>query len=164
MKGAFMATRKDTTTRSDPTAERSATSATDTMEERVVAFAEQLGRIIGSVQAKTDGWLDRQTLNDQLTRIRDAAADLLQHLGSGTAAPSVAATAAPKGPRNTPKRSATAKMAQRATPATARRGGKVGAPGKSHRKPQAATRGIQHSDETIPKWQAAQRRRRNRRG
>ena len=29
------------------------------MERRVVALAEQVGRIVGTVQAKTEGWLDR---------------------------------------------------------------------------------------------------------
>ena len=55
-----MAKRKDTTT-SDQTIRGSATSATDPVEQRLVAFAEQLGRIVGTVQAKADGWLDRKT-------------------------------------------------------------------------------------------------------
>jgi hypothetical protein len=29
------------------------------MERRVVALAEQVGRIVGTVQARTEGWLDR---------------------------------------------------------------------------------------------------------
>ena len=138
-----MAKRKDTTTPSGQATPRSATSATDTVEQRLVSFAEQLGRIAGTVQARADGWLDRQTLNDQLTRIRDGAADLLDHLGSGTA--SIAAAPAQK-------------------KKTGRSGGKVDAPGKTHRKPPPSARGTKHSDEMIPKGNAAQRMRHMRRG
>jgi hypothetical protein len=76
MKGVFMAKRNDTTPPSDQATPQSATPTTDTVEQRVVAFAQQLARIVSTVQARADGWLDRQTLNDQLTRIRDGAADL----------------------------------------------------------------------------------------
>jgi hypothetical protein len=34
----------------------------DAMEQRVVAFAEQLGRIAGTFQAKAEGWMDREAL------------------------------------------------------------------------------------------------------
>ena len=48
-------------------AQSSGTSATaDVMEQRVVAFAEQLGRIVGTVQAKAEGWMDRDALNKQI--------------------------------------------------------------------------------------------------
>jgi hypothetical protein len=160
-----MAKRKDTTTSSGPAAPRSVTSATDTVEQRVVAFAEQLGRIVGTVHAKADGWLDRQTLNDELTRIRDGAADLLHHLGSGTPSDPVAAAPAPR--RTTadaPERSATTTTARRASAETGRSGGKVDAPGKTHRKPPTGARGIKHSDEMIPKLKAAQAARRRRHG
>ena len=52
----------------------------DAMEQRVVAFAEQLGRIAGTVQAKAEGWMDRDTLNKQIASVRDGAADLLEQL------------------------------------------------------------------------------------
>jgi len=40
-----------------------------TVEERVVAFAEQLGRLIGTVESKTEGWInqDQKAFRDQLT-------------------------------------------------------------------------------------------------
>ena len=163
MKGEFMAKRKDTTTPSGPAIPGSTASAADTVEQRVVAFAEQLGRIVGTVQGKADGWLDSQMLNDQLTRIRDGASDLLNHLGSKTT--SVAASPAQKQTRShTPGRSATAPTARRMAAATGRSGGKVDAPGKSHRTPPPSARGIKHSDEMIPKLKAAQTMRRQRRG
>ena len=134
-----MSKRKDTTTPSGQAAPRSVTSATDTVEQRVVAFAEQLGRIVGAVHAKADGWLDRQSLNDELTRIRDGAADLLHHLGSGAPADPVAAAPAPRRTN-------------------------VDAPGKRHRKPPPSVRGTKHSDEKIPKVRAAKIMRRSGRG
>jgi hypothetical protein len=33
------------------------------MEQRVVAFAERLGRIAGTLQAKAEGWMNHETLN-----------------------------------------------------------------------------------------------------
>jgi hypothetical protein len=175
MKGEFMAKRKDTTTASDQTTRGSATPAADTVEQRLVAFAEQLGRIIGTVQARADGWLDRRALDEELTRIRDGAADLLDHVGSGAAASSVAATPGQRQKKDhTPGRSAKTTAGRRATAetgrsggttaATGRSGGKVDAPGKSHRRPPAGGRGIKHSDEMIPKLKAAQAMRRRRHG
>ena len=81
----------------------------DAMEERVVAFAEQLGRIAGTIQAKAEGWMDRETLN--------GAAHLLEQLAGGaTKAPKKAAVAA-------------ARQGNKG-----RSGGVVDAPGKKHRK------------------------------
>jgi hypothetical protein len=53
-------------------------------------FAEDLGKLLGTAQAKATSWLDqRKSIADQLTQIRDTANDYLQRL-SGEAA-SVAA-------------------------------------------------------------------------
>src|SRR4051812_4263806 len=80
--GGHMTRRSPTATQRDsstaPTT--SGTPRVDALEERVVAFAEQLGRIAGTVQAKTAGWMDRDTLKKELARVRDGAADLLQQL------------------------------------------------------------------------------------
>src|SRR6185436_1719840 len=58
----------------------SGTPRVDGLEERVLAFAEQLGRIAGTVQAKTAGWMDGDALKKDLARVRDGAADLLHQL------------------------------------------------------------------------------------
>jgi hypothetical protein len=58
-------------------------STVDSMEQRMLAFAEQLGRIVGTVQAKAEGWLDRDALNAQISSVRDSASDLLDQLGVG---------------------------------------------------------------------------------
>jgi hypothetical protein len=131
------------------------TSATpsDAIEQRVVAFAEQLGRLVGTVQAKADGWMDVPALQEQVTRIRDGAAGLLRQLGDA-AARGRAATA--PGTR-TKKRPTAAK----ATTATAgRSGGKVDAPGKKHRKPAPRTGSVKHSNQMIAKGNASRQMRR----
>lgn len=66
------------------------------LEERGLAFAEQLGRIAGTVQAKAAGWMDGDTLSKKLARVRDGAADLLQQLTAD--APPVAVSRSTGGP------------------------------------------------------------------
>ncbi len=97
-----------------------ATSA-DAVEQRVVAFAEQLGRIAGTVQAKAEGWMDRDTLYQQIVTVRDGAAELLDQLARGvTHSKKSRAVAAARGGNK------------------GRSGGVVDAPGKKHRKPAPA--------------------------
>jgi hypothetical protein len=63
---------------------KSAGAATaDVIEQRVVAFAEQLGRLIGAAQARADGLVDTPALQKQVTRIRKGATSLLKQLGGG---------------------------------------------------------------------------------
>jgi hypothetical protein len=131
----------------------------DAIEQRVVALAEQLGRLVGTVQAKADGLIDRPALQDQLTRIRDGAAGLLGSLGGGAFGGGTASSPAPQGPR-TARPKPKAKAAPRS--AQGRSGGKVDAPGKKHRKPAARTRSVKHSDQMIPKVRAAAQMRRSR--
>jgi hypothetical protein len=59
------------------------TTTSDVMEQRVMAFAEQLGRMVGTIQAKADGWMDRETLNKQIASVRDEASRLLEQLAGG---------------------------------------------------------------------------------
>jgi hypothetical protein len=87
------------------------------VEQRVGAFAEQLGQWVSTVQAKAEGWLDRKTLSKAIGRIRDSAADLVEQLNRKN--PSERTTAATR----------TATAAARPTR------GPVNAPGKRHRKP-----------------------------
>ncbi len=118
-------------------AARNATS--DQIEQQVVAFAEQLGRIIGTVKARTEGWLDGATLADELSRVRDSASSLLQQLGtSGSAQPAEHEGGTDASPAIGTSQAAASKAqprpAQSAAP-RARSGGFVDAPGKKHRKP-----------------------------
>jgi hypothetical protein len=91
----------------------------DAMEQRVLAFAEQLGRIAGTIQAKAEGWMDGETLNRRIASVRDGAAELLEQLARSAtnAAESKPATAGMRGKNK------------------GRSGGVVDAPGKKHRKP-----------------------------
>src|SRR5688572_9627867 len=47
------------------------------------ALAEQLGRIAGTIEGTAEAWLNRQSLMDQLTRVRDGATELLESLTNG---------------------------------------------------------------------------------
>src|SRR5256885_17222291 len=46
------------------------TSASESAEDRVIALAEQLGRIVGTIQAKAGGLLDRDALMQQISQVR----------------------------------------------------------------------------------------------
>ena len=111
------------------------------LEKRVLALAEQLGRIAGSAQAKTDSWLDQPTFRDQLSRIRDGATDLLEHFSARASIDDGGAQ-------------------KRAS--VGRSGGKVDAPGKKHREAPPAVHGVKHSDQKISKAIAARQMRRGR--
>jgi hypothetical protein len=51
----------------------------------IEGFAEDLGRLLGTAQAKAQGWLgQRQHVAKQLEEIRDTAASLLTQLGEAT--------------------------------------------------------------------------------
>jgi hypothetical protein len=102
-------------------------AANDAMEQRVVAFAEQLGRIVGTVQAKAEGWMDRDALNKQLASVRDGAADLLEQLSDGVSNVTGAASKATGIGAGT--------AAAPAATSSSRSRGAVDAPGKKHRKP-----------------------------
>ena len=113
-------TRQTTATTATPTGN---STASDAMEQRVVAFAEQLGRIVGTVQARAEGWMDRDALNQQIASVRDSAAELLDRLAEGVT--SVTKTA----------RKAAAIPAAPKAASKGRSGSVVDAPGKKHRKP-----------------------------
>jgi hypothetical protein len=51
--------------------------------ERIEAFAEDLGRLLGSARAKADSWLSqREQIAKQLAEIRDTASKLLTDMGN----------------------------------------------------------------------------------
>ena len=111
---------------------KSSIKAGDT-EARVVALAEQLGWFLGTVQGKAEGWLSSEKLRGEVVRIRDGAAQLLQHVDA-------AARSAVMGkgrPKAADKQgvvvagSEARKIAKDAKPSR----GAVDAPGKRHRKP-----------------------------
>jgi hypothetical protein len=94
-----------------------------TTEQRIVAFAEQIGRIAGTLSKKAEGLVDRKALNDQIASVRDGAAALLGHLATG-----YEKAAKPRAPKRGAKPAAPPKPSR----------GPVDAPGKKHRKPPPA--------------------------
>jgi hypothetical protein len=102
--------------RETTTSSASGATTADPIEQRLVAFAEQLGRMVGTIQAKAEGWMERETLNRQIASVRDGAAHLLEQLADATKATKTPAAAAARG-------------------SDGRSGGVVDAPGKRHRKP-----------------------------
>jgi hypothetical protein len=96
----------------------SASKAEERIEEYVVAFAAQLGRIAGTVQTRAEGWMDRESLSKQIAGVRDGAAALLKRLAAGTAKSAKRKRSGGSRGRN-----------------KGRSGGVVDAPGKKHRGP-----------------------------
>jgi hypothetical protein len=118
----------------------SSASTVDSVEQRLVVLAEQVGSIVGTVQAKAEGWFDRKALSDQFASVRDKAAEMVAHLGGGEG--------------QAPKKSAGASISR------GRSGSVVDAPGKKHRKPMPSTPGIKHSDTRVAKMKVANESRR----
>ncbi len=91
-------------------------------EARVVALAEQLGWFLGTVQSRAEGWLDREMLRKEVAKIRDGAAQLLQHVDAAS--------------RSARLERARPKVAAKPAKVVAKPDrGPVDAPGKRHRKP-----------------------------
>ena len=59
--------------------------ANQSVEPMVVALAEQLGSFLGRVQKKADGWLENEALRQQVSQIRDGAAELLKQVNKSAA-------------------------------------------------------------------------------
>jgi hypothetical protein len=108
-----MAARK--AAKKDPSEALPATS--DLIEQKIFAFADQVGSLVWTVQAKAEGWLDRKALSAAVGRIRDSAAELLDHVNREGSSPGKTA------------------VTQTATQVTRPSRGPVDAPGKRHRKP-----------------------------
>jgi len=137
-----MAKRNDETTRPDgvtSTSDASGATTDNALEQRVLAFAEQLGRMAGTFHAKAEGWMDREALTKQIASVRDSAAELLEHLAGGPTKASRRVPAAATARRNIKGRS----------------GGVVDAPGKKHRKPLPADPGANKAASQAAKMRAA---------
>lgn len=148
----------------------------DTIEQRLVTLAGQLGRLAGTVQSKADDWLDKDALTAQMVSVRDSAAELLTHLTADatkasktllkkpTVKKAVKAIRKATGTKTSAKRTAKtpAKPAAK-TPAgttsrdagTGRSGGVVDAPGKKHRKPLPSDPGASLVDSQAAKLRTA---------
>ena len=123
-----MATRK--AAQKDQTEATGTTS--DLIEKNLVAFAGQLGYLVGTIQSKAEGWLDREALSKEVARIRDSAAHLLDQMNREGQLQRKAAAKRPTSPTPTPTPTVSPASA---APATRPSRGPVDAPGKRHRKP-----------------------------
>jgi hypothetical protein len=117
---------------------------TDAVEQRLIAFAEQLGTLVGTVQAKTEGWLDRDALGKQLATIRDNASELLDQVSPDVLKRATATAKAKPTSKPTPTPTTNAPKAAAKPPIKASRG-LVDAPGKRHRKPPPQQRAGKHA-------------------
>ena len=113
---------------------------TPDLGDQAIALAEQLGRIAGTIEGTAESWMDRQTLTDQLTRVRDNATQLLEGLTAGVA----------KGRKKSKAKNTTGSASARTS-----RADPVRAPGKRRRKPAPTLRGVKKSDERISKSRTA---------
>jgi hypothetical protein len=129
-----MAKRDNETTRAN-----GGTTTAEATEQRVVAFADQLVRIAGTLQAKAEGWLDREALTQQIASVRDSAAEVLEQLAVG----------ATKGAKRNPAATSALGKTQ------GRSGGVVDAPGKRHRKPMPTDPGATIADSQAAKMRIA---------
>jgi hypothetical protein len=115
--------------------ERNATN----LSEQAIKLAEQLGRIAGAIEGTAEGWLERQQLAEQLTRVRDGAATMLGALTREMQRTRLQRKTAARG--KTPPARPAADLAH--------------APGKRRRKPAPTLKGVKKSDEAIPKLRTA---------
>ena len=116
------------------------TTPTSDIEKRVLAFAEQLGRIAGTVQVKAEGWMDREAVNKQIAAVRDAAADMLDQIADAA---------------NASRKSAVAAARKETKASKGRSGGVVDAPGKKHRKQAPSDPGATRVDSQAAKLRTA---------
>ncbi len=113
-------------------------TATREWNSQALILAEQLGRIAGTLEGTAEAWLNRASLTDQLTKVRDGATQLLNSLAAGVANGRKTAEAKSPGARSA---SGSPDLAH--------------APGKRHRKPAPTVHGAKKSDSRIPKAKAS---------
>ena len=127
--------------RKSPSKKSSRIASSDTLnalEQKVMAIAEQLGRIAATAQEKPDVGLNQPAFQSQLAEIRARTSRLLERFRMG---------------------SPSADGRERAREQSRK---KVAAPGKKHRKAREAAHGVKHSDELISKELTTRRRRNGR--
>jgi hypothetical protein len=152
--------------------------------QQAIALAEQLGRIAGTIEGTAEAWLNRGSLVEQLVKVRDGAAQMLDTLADGAArgrqaatetarsmgaemrqaagqatstASSMASAAVESARRARSSAVGTPKKASRArgTPRKTTAADSAHAPGKRHRKPAPTVHGAKKSDEKIAKLRGA---------
>jgi hypothetical protein len=127
--------------------------------EQAIALAEQLGRIAGTIEGTAESLMNRETLAEQLIRVRDGATQMLKGLNSlpasGTAKAGLAKARAYLGMGGKRPGDGKTKSAKPAPVAATRQADPSRAPGKRRRKPAPSLHGVKKSDERIPKMRTA---------
>jgi len=131
--------------RKSPKKTQAAVKMADTVESKVVALAEQLGWLLGTVRGKADGLLANEAVQQEVARIRDSATELMEHVNragasASTSAKQMAVSAGKSAKKAVASATEAARKATRASRpvvvAVAKPSrGAVDAPGKRHRKP-----------------------------
>jgi hypothetical protein len=108
----------------------------DGIQPMLITLADQLGTFLGRMQAKADNLLEDEQVQQQLTEVRDVAAQLLERVTEASKASrkSAAKTATTVKSSTAPAEKAAAAPSPTPQPKM-RSGGTVDAPGKRHRKP-----------------------------
>ena len=123
------------------------TMTNDSAEPMLITLAEQLGSFLGGLQRKADVLMEGESVQQQLTLIRDGATQLLERVNQ--ASESVRKSAAKVA---TSVKSSVASAGKSAPPAPMRRSrGAVDAPGKKHRKPPPQEKIDRHMGEPVGK-------------
>jgi hypothetical protein len=126
-----------------PIEDQKSDTVTRDWNAQALALAEQLGRIAGTLEGTAEAWLNRASITDQLTKVRDGATQLLNSLGSGAA-----------NGRRAAQKPAARSARREADPAHAA--------GKRHRQAGPTVRGAKKSNSVIPKAKASAAARRRR--
>jgi hypothetical protein len=130
------------------TTDQKSDMATRELNSQALALAEQLGRMAGTLEGTAETWMNRASLADQLSKVRDGAAQLLSTLADG-------ASSARKAVRGGNARSSRAGKASSPRGRSASATDLAHAPGKQHRKPSPSVRGAKKSDSRISKAKAS---------
>ena len=127
-----------------------ATATNDGAEPMLITLAEQLGSFLGGLQRKADVLMEGESVQQQLTLIRDGATQLLERVNQ--ASESVRKSAAKVATSVKSSVASAGKSAPPAPPAPMRRSrGAVDAPGKKHRKPPPQEKIDRHMGEPVGK-------------
>jgi len=119
----------------------------DSAEPMLITLAEQLGSFLGGLQRQADVLMENESVQHQVTLIRDGATQLLERVNQ--ASESVRKSAAKAA---TSVKSSIASAGKSAPPAPMRRSrGAVDAPGKKHRKPPPQEKIDRHMGEPVGK-------------
>ena len=132
---------------------KSESNAREIAEHGMVQLAEQLGRFLGNMQRKADGWMESEAFQQQVSQIRDGASQVLEQVNRARSAAGESAVrlanAAKERMPGVAARKAEAKKQQAAEAKRLQSRKKVAAPGKKHRKPPPQVKVDRHASEPV---------------